>query len=349
MKKLTVLAALAISGSAFAMDTHMDLMGRFDYLHTETKTNGANKTTAGNYSPNYLRWKTTAKFNETTTAELNLDLAADHAAATTRTLSGMVDVAAVTKVLGGGFSAIIGKQPVLVGGRENDYKSRDVYTTSLFNDAISDNQIGLTAAYNVMGQDFYLQHVESTGATALTDKKITGLAYYGNFMNGMLSPIVSYHKVGTDTSAKYDIMTTVGVKYTMGAIVAEFDYLMLKKEQVGTADQKLNSMVAHVRYNMGMYNPFAKYIMETGKDAFAMETGTTTKTTRAGGPNVTKSERTAWELGLEVVPNKDEDMRYHVVYSSSKMEDKTRTTGANQKFEDTRLYAGVAFGFNILK
>lgn len=344
MKKITLVAMSAlIASSAFALDTKMDLKGRFDYLNSSTQTNGGTKVTAGNYSPNTLKLKSAAKFNETTSAELTLDFTQDHAAGATRSLSDMVDVAAVTKSLGRGFTAIVGKQPVLVGGRENDYASRDMYSKSLFSTALFYNQVGLTAQYDIADQSFYAQHLENAGTAGTTvqkDSKIAGLAYYGTFLNGMIAPILSYHKAATDRGNKSDIYTAAGVKFTHGLIIAEVDYLMLSKEQTaGTLDQRLSSVVAHLRYNHEMYKPFFKYIMETGKNAYDMGDS-------VGGAGVSKSERTAYELGLEVVPNKDEDMRYHVVYSSSEKKEKT---GGTDKFKEDKIFAGLAFAFNILK
>lgn len=331
MKKLAVLASFAVASSAFAMDTTMNLKGRFDYVNSEVKQ-GATTTTSGQYQPSYLRWATGAKFNDTTSLKLTLDFT-DSAKAVTNGVSEFVDEAYMTKSLGNGLSVMIGKQAVLVGGRENDWSTRDVYGLSAFNRETSNNLTGLTLGYNVAGQDFYVQHLEGQN-TVLTDKKVVGVAWYGNLMNDMIKPIVSYHKAGTDTSGKYDIFTAVGAQVNYAPVTFELDYLMLTKEGVAN-DAELKTIVAHVRYNHDMWRPFAKFIKEDGE-----------KYDMGNGVNANETERTAMELGLEIVPNKDEDFRYHVVYSSA---EKKNSTGAQNKHEDTKIYAGVAFGMNILK
>lgn len=352
MKKLAVLASFALASSAFAMDTTMNLKGRFDYLRSETETkSGAGvttKSTSGQYQPSYLRWATGAKFNDTTSLKLTLDFT-DSEDNNTNGLSNFTDEAFMTKSLGNGLSVMIGKQAVLVGGRENDISSRDIYAVSAFNDSISGNLTGLTVGYNVAGQDFYIQHLEGEN-TVLTDKKVTGVAWYGNLMNDMIKPIVSYHKEGTDKSGSYNTLTAVGAQVNWNMITFEGDYLMRTNEKGGTdtngavQDAEVTSMVFHARYNHDMYRPFVKYIMDDAEGSYSLG---------ANFGGAVESERTVMELGLEIVPNKDEDFRYHVVYSASETEETRRTVAtaaeSMENKEDTKIYAGVAFGMNILK
>lgn len=336
MKKLAVLASFAVASSAFAMDTTMNLKGRFDYVNSEVKQGGTT-TTSGQYQPSYLRWATGAKFNDTTSLKLTLDFT-DSNTNVTNGFSEFVDEAYMTKSLGNGFSVMIGKQAVLVGGRENDISTRDIYAKSKFNSEISGNLTGLTAGYEVAGQSFYIQHLTANGdgttTTPFTDKHVTGVAWYGNLMDGMISPIASYHKVGTSESGRYNVYTALGAQVKWQAVVFELDYLMLTKE--AATDKELKSIVAHVRYNHDMWRPFAKFIKEDGEGSFAMSTNNA----------AAETERSVMELGLEIVPNKDEDFRYHVVYSAAETKN---SVGAENKNEDTKIYAGVAFGMNILK
>lgn len=343
--KASIIFALALaSSSAMALESTMDLKGRFDYVRTETENKAATttKSSSGEYKISYLRLGTSAKFNDTTKLKLVLDFK-DSNAAVTNSVSEFVDEAILTKTFGD-FSFMAGKQTVLVGGRENDWSKRDMYINSKYNDQIADNLVGLTAGYTIMNQSVYLQHLETaSNGGGFTDKKATGLAYYGNFMDGMISPIVSYHKVGTTRQGLYDTFLAAGVQVSAMNVVFEFDYLMLEQEKNGTntagntADAELNSMVAHVRYNHENFKPFFKYIMEKGDNSF---TGLI-----AGA---VETERNVWELGLEYVPNKDEDMRYHAVYSSAEAK-QTSGAGTRNKDEEQKIYAGLAFGMNILK
>ncbi len=197
MRKLAVLASFAVAGSAFAMDTTMALKGRFDYQSVETKDNNGTTTakdSSGELKPTYLRWAMKTKLNDTVSANMTLDFT-DSADSVTNGVSDFVDTAYITKTLGNGLSLMVGKQGVLIGGRENDWSSRDMYTTSAFNDATLGSSTGLTLAYEVAGQSIYVQHLETNenvdmdtatdgiqGST--TDKKITGVAWYGSFMDG---------------------------------------------------------------------------------------------------------------------------------------------------------------------
>lgn len=356
MKKLAVLAAIATVASVNAGE--LKLKGRFDYQSTESKDTAAgttSKATSGEYSTEYLRLIGATKLNDTISAKLVLDLTDSNDAGKVNGLSKFVDEAFITKTFGSGFSAIVGKQAVLVGGRENDWSSRDVYSLSQFNDAIPGASTGLTVGYEVAGQSFYLQHLESEATTQLTDKKVTGLAWYGNFMDGMVSPIVSYHKVGTDEAGQYNTYLALGSQFKWNQIVAEVDYLMLTKENGGVnaagtskADVEHTSLVFHVKYNHENFRPFAKFIMETteGDDSQLDGAGTEINTSL----DVTETKNTAYEIGLEYYPNKDEDFRYHVVYANSTYEsDKGRAGYTKFEREDTTIYAGLAFGMDLLK
>ena len=357
MKKLAVLAAIATVASANAGE--LKLKGRFDYQSTEEKTKVdtvSTKETSGVYSVDYLRLAGSTKLGETLSGKVVLDLTDSNDATKVDGLTKLVDEAFITKSFGMGLSAMVGKQAVLVGGRENDWSSRDVYTVSQFNDAIPGNATGLSVGYEVAGQSFYLQHLEAN-TTDLTDKKITGVAWYGNFMDGMISPIVSYHKVGTDRAGNYDTFLAVGSQFAWNSIVAEVDYLMLTQEDGGlnaagtkAADVEHNAMVFHVKYNHENFRPFAKFIMETTEGNNAKLDENDANSTINGDLDVTETKNTAFELGLEYVPNKDEDFRYHVVYTNGTYEsDKGRTGYTKFEKETTTIYAGLAFGMDLLK
>lgn len=331
MKKLAVLAVIATAASVNAGE--LTLKGRLDYTNLETKSQGST-TTTGEYSIDNLRLGGKGKINDTLTGKFSLDLTDSKEQTEVAGVSEFVDMAQLTKTLGNGFSLTFGKQYALVSGYENSSVSRDLYSVSVFNDNTPNNLVGATLEYEVAGQTFALQHLEGT-TTNLKDKKVVGVAWYGNFMDGMVKPTASYHKAGTDVSGKYDVFTTVAAQVNYSQVVFELDYLMLTQEQA-TTDKELTSIVAHVRYNHEMFKPFFKFIKEDGEGSFSMATNV----------SANETERTAMELGLEIVPNKDEDFRYHVVYSTS---EKKNSTGAENKIEETSIVAGLAFGMDLLK
>jgi hypothetical protein len=338
MKVLTIVAVLALTtSSAMALDTVIGLKGRFDYIHNKTETTPGDKTSSGVLTSSFLRLVTEAKLNETTNAKLTLDLK-DAATPTENGLTEFVDEAFITKTFGA-LSVLVGKQPVMTGGRENDYSQRDIYLTSIFNFNVATNLTGISAGYSMAGQNVYLQYLQqnTTAQAPLTDKKVIGAAYYGDFMNRMFMPIISYHKVGTARIGAYDNFASAGLRVNVASIMIEADYLMLEQEKISAlGDAELNSIVAHVRYTHENFQPFVKFIKEDGKKGFdGLVAGSTT------------SERTAYEVGIEYLPNKDEDFRYHVVYNNS--EAKRKTPAPTAKVENQQIYAGIAFNYNLLK
>lgn len=341
MKALTILATLALtSTSAFALDTVMVAKGRFDYIHTKTENKPGAETSSGILTTSYLKLITDTKINETTTAKLTLDFLP--AVGNDNGTSNIVDEAYLTKTFGA-LSVILGKQAIMTGGRENDYSSRDVYMYSRFADSIMKNMVGASAGYSLSGQNVYLQYLQVSDAnkTPLTDKKVIGAAYYGEWMNKMIMPILSYHKLGTNRPGSYDTQAVASLRLNIAKFFIEGDYLMLKQEDKSAAgDAKLNTVVAHARYIFDQgFQPFAKFIKEDGKKGFEGIMGT--------GSGAIESERTAFEVGLEYYPTKDEDMRYHVVYDNSTS--KQTSPAPTQKIEEQKIYAGIAFSYNLLK
>jgi hypothetical protein len=354
MKSVLLVATIALTGQAMAADSKMNLLGRFDYINTKSEvtstSNAKTKSSSGEMKPSFLSLTIESKFNEKANVKLALDLV-DASQANQNGVSEFIDEAVWTQTVAPGLSLMIGKQAPMMGGHEGVWSDRDLYATSKH--ISPDNSTGLGLGYSFMDQNLYLQHLElntNPGTPALTDKKITGLAFYGNLMDGMVSPILSYTKVGTGRPGQYDVFTAAGISANVMNITFQFDYLMRENEKGGTdtnaavTDSELNSMVAHVRYNHENFKPFFKYIKDDAEGSYDI------------GANFTgavESERTVMELGLEYVPNKDEDMCYHLVYSASESEETRRTVAtasqSMEKNEENKIYAGVAFGLNVLK
>lgn len=341
MKALTILATVALtSTSAFALDTVMAAKGRFDYIHTETENKPGTKTSSGALTTSFLKLVVDSKVNESTTAKLTLDftnsIGADNGT------SNLVDEAYLTKKFEA-LSVIVGKQAVMTGGRENDYSARDIYLYSRFAESITENLVGASVGYSMFGQNAYLQYLQQANSgvanqTPFTDKKVIGAAYYGEWMNKMIMPILSYHKLGTNRAGAYNTQMAASLRVNVDKFFVEADYLVLEQEKLTAAgDAKVNSIVAHARYLFDEgFQPFVKYINEDGKKGYAnIVSGST------------DSERSAFEVGLEYYPTKDEDMRYHVVYDNSTS--KRTSPGPSLKVEEQKIFAGIAFNYNLLK
>jgi predicted porin len=338
MKALTILATVALtSTSAFALDTVIAAKGRFDYIHTKTENKPGGETSSGVLTTSFLKLIIDSKVNESTTAKLTLDFT--NPTNLDNGTSNLVDEAYLTKKFEA-LSVILGKQAVMTGGRENDYSAREIYLFSRFAESITDNLVGASVGYSMFGQNVYLQYLQQTDAnkTPLTDKKVIGAAYYGEWMNKMIMPILSYHKLGTNRPGAYNTQMAASLRVNADKFFVEADYLVLEQEKLTAAgDAKVNSIVAHARYLFDNgFQPFVKYINEDGKKGYANIV--------AGS---TDSERSAFEVGLEYYPTKDEDMRYHVVYDNSTS--KKTSPGPELKVEEQKIFAGIAFSYNLLK
>lgn len=337
MKRLTILATLLLtSAPSFAFDTAIGLKGRFDYIHSKLENKPGTETSSGVMTTSYLALITSSKINETTQAKLVLNFRSD--STLDNGAQNMVNEANLTKTHDA-FSAIIGKQAILTGGRENDYSYRDMYIYSRFADTYIYYATGLSLGYSKNGQNLYVQYLEQADSVAnpLTDKKITGVAYYGDWMNQMIMPIISYHRYGTNRPGAYNNIFSGSLRFTIDKFFIEGDYLTNEQEKFSASgDAKVTSVVTHARYMFEQgFQPFAKFITEKGKNGFS-----------AIVSGATESERKAFEVGVEYYPVKDEDMRYHVVYNNSTSKE---TSPSTNKIEEQKFYAGIAFNYNILK
>ncbi len=355
---MTGLALLSFSTATFA---GVSAVGRFDYknLKTKTTTKATNTTTAtsedssGEYEVSLARVLAAGKISDSLTFDMELDLK-QASGSTGGSVKDFVDSMVLTKKFGESFSLKLGKQDPMLAGFEWTIADSDIYSTSSFYANAPLNSVGISGHYSFMGQTLSLVHLETTenvpSGTSSQDKKVTGALLAGSFLDGMLSTRLSYHKAGRGAAGSTDAndtdLTAVGLQFDKDMFLVQLDYLMATDKKNGTndaaavVDAKLNSLVAHVRYNHENYKPFVKYIKETGKGSYAL-------TNDVQGA---ETERSVIEAGLEYVPNKSEDMRYHLVYSTAETKQKTAATGvtAREKTKNDTILAGVKFGFNLL-
>ena len=353
MKRIAT--GLAIMSMTSLAQGALSVQGRFDYKRLETKTTTAAtatttstlKDSSGEYEVNLARILTSGKINESLTFDMELDLK-QASGATGGAVTDFVDSMVLTKKVGENFSVKLGKQDPLLGGFEWAQADSDVYAVSTFYTDGAPNSVGLSAHYSMLGHTLSLAHLETAAnsgtSNSTTDKKVTGALLAGSCMDGMIGTRFSHHQVGA--AAGRTDLTSLGLQFVKDMFVVQLDYSMATKKNQGTndaaatADAKLNTMLAHVRYNHDNYKPFVKYIMEKSEGSYAL-------TNDVAGA---ESERTVIEAGLEYSPSKDEDMRYHLVYSMAETKQKTGTTGttARGKIENDTILAGVKFGFNLL-
>ena len=253
-------------------------------------------------------------------------------------ISSTIEYAYVTKKWDNGFKASLGKQFIVLGGREDDYSGMDVYTYSQF----ADNYFlgyrnALTLGYSAMNQSVGLMIVNPNRANeADSERKFAyNLHWYGNLMNGMIKPIVAYSVEpasasdvnGNDKNAEVTSLG-LGAQINVNQMMVELDYYTgTKEKQAGTnaapKDIDSTAIVANLKYNHGDWAPFVKYIMEEEEAA-------------------TKTEITSYDLGLEYALGGGN--RIHAVYSS---QDFDYAAGGKTDYTATTIRIGFRANVDI--
>lgn len=353
MIKLLLITATFISANAFAGDHAINVVGRGGLVY---KDNDPAKTTTANSSSmnfDYLRTTFAGVLTPTVKYFLTTDLLGATGNDAVNGTSTLIDEAYITKTFSFGTSAIFGKKGILICGKESDYLDYDRYTSSYFKTATPSNQVGLTLSHDVAGQTLVAQYFNGNkdngkGTTVNAQSKFAyALGWYGNLLNGMIKPSISYTVVpealGTATSTDVvrvnkgnDQFIVAGIELnTPHNVTIETDYhLLTEKDATGTIaskkDLKTTSLVALVRFNGEKMSPFVKYIADTRKND-------STKT----------AQRSAYDIGLEFKESNDDAVRYHVVYSGASVKSNMNTTEV--KSSPSSVMIGVKFDASVLK
>jgi hypothetical protein len=244
----------------------------------------------------------------------------------------LIDTAIVTKKLNESLSVIVGKQWALVGGKENDYADYDLFLLSSFKSALPvASTPGLSLQFELAGQSLYLQALRGPAGT--TSASTYGATYYGNFLDGKIAPIFSYHIEPTIRHDQKNQYLALGSQFLIANTILEFDWLKKSEEKNGISTKNLDttSMVLNLRYNHERYKPFAKLILDKVENI---------------NSTVTETSRTGWEAGVEFYPIKDEDLHYHIVCNSADTKEKV---GGSATTTESKVILGATFSFNILK
>lgn len=307
------------------MSTVMNFRGRFDWIHDEIKT-AALTTKQSQFSTEDLRLVTDGKVTDTTKFSFTLK------PLKSASNEDMVDTAFLTKKISKHISVLIGKQSPLIGGRENDYADYDLFLLSSFKSAILSNTPGVSVQNEFDGQTLYFQALKAPMTTAHSAYTY-GASYYGYFLDGKISPILSYHQESTDRSGQKNKYIAIGTQVVSGTMIGEFDWLKKSEEGNGNTNKSLDttSMVFQIRYNHERYKPFAKIILDKIENI---------------NESVTEIARTGWEAGIVFHPVKEEDLRYHLVFNSAEIKEKV---GGAATSTESKVVIGATFSFNILK
>jgi hypothetical protein len=256
-----------------------------------------------------------------------------------------------------GLDVKAGKLFVLAGSYENDYNPIDQYHYSeMFNALPSAYEVGAELDYTVAGQTFGVQLLNNSFNQGNQDTLNFNAAWYGDFANGMVQPLVTY---GVYPSTKQEEDVTEGSEneridgqiieetesYTVsqlgvGARVnvsnfqleAEYGSLVQPEYDIEKTGQKTeevkeqeSTLIAlQGRYNAGMFQPFVKYTMDDIDE---------------DGDDLT--DFTGLSAGVEVFPETAENFRFHAVYVS-----KTEDPEEGDEVTRNQLNLGVSARFN---
>ena len=191
-----------------------------------------------------------------------------------------------------------------------------------------------------------LNSLRSETSTATADKKYAkGIYWYGNFLDGMIKPIVNYHiepETGpTDGANGAEVETkdlSLGVQLNVSKMKFEVDYLTLNKEgQAGTfaqpADDKYKSIVAQLHYTCGNWTPFFKYTIDE-------------RTSKSDSLLDIKLESTVLDAGIEY--NLAKGHRFHLVYSMTDNDyDNNWVTTTSTSTEEDGRTSTIRLGYKI--
>lgn len=360
MKKLSAVAIVAtvFAGNVFAGDQSIKVIARggWKYKNNDVQKTGTPNSSAFNFD--YLRTKFSGELTPSVKYVLTTNLLkADQANDTNEGISKMITEGYITKSFSFGTQVSFGRKTTIIGGREYDYSSSDLYSTSYFYDATpSPYPVGITVAHEIAGQTLRAQYINgnrttttgtSTTGTATQSKFGWALEWNGNLMEGMIKPIISYTvipenagatttKTATRVNKGNDAFLGAGLQFNLPqSIVVETDYNMLtEKDATGTTaakkDLKTESIIVHAKMNGENFSPFVKFISDTRKND-------STKT----------DSRTAYDLGFEYKEAKEDAIRYHVVYSGASVKANINTTEV--KSSPSSIMVGMKFTAALLK
>lgn len=229
----------------------------------------------------------------------------------------------VTHKINDQLSLQVGKQFVLTGSWEYNYSIAQLYHYSAtFLKGPSLFETGAQVGWNVAGQFFALQLLNSVPESSRkrSDELIKVLAWYGNFGNGAIQPIVSYaifprprDKVGSVRDDKAETQEwSYGTRINQGPWEYELvggnlrssDYTAYRDDgsgtvtEVSTAAEAWQLIYGLVRYKFAdpRIEPFLKITQDEGKTA-----------------GERSHSFTRGSIGLEYFPE-NSPLRYHLVH-----------------------------------
>ncbi len=311
---------------------------RMDNVQSTTETTNAGSA------------KTTEKSSAISLNRAQFDLTGTHGSDTLYVKyyaeSNYLRTATVTHKFSDMISATFGKMQMLAQSYETDYSSTDMYLYSAANMVGIKGTDSSGAKIGLSFGDHSLAIQALQGLSTVEDATFkssggltTAIQYRGN-INNMIRPLISYTMVrtsGSTTTADSKTAANYGDGYQtqMGAGVQvdaagatvdlELDTVKNHKQKGSTGkDSNVQSIIAQVKYPVGMTTPFIKFVSDSAKYGAAQDVG--------------DMARTAMAVGVE--HKLDSSCRLHAVYTSDNSTTKAGTAGDN-KVAETGFNIGV--------
>ncbi len=338
MKTTLICLLIFFSIPARAIDPQLYLVSRGQWKYANNKFEESGTRNYSEFELSYLRLKGTEKLSDLFRCHFSLDARnANSTTDTTNKTSNFVDEAYVTTIFSSESYLAFGKQSVLIGGREYDYATSDLYTISTFFRLTPFNDVGATFSQTFSHQNFQVQLVngnKSRGFTTTTSGKTEdtpaqtkmgwAIIYYGDIKTGLIKPIIGYTSIpningdqnffsgGSQFNFPFHIQTEI-----------DFSQVKIKNNN----DNKTTSLVGLMRYQSEHIKPFFKLISE-----------------KINTPTTENGRRTAYDLGLEYFPLLDPLVRYHFVFSHANVR-----PFAGNEYSPYSLSIGMKINATILK
>jgi hypothetical protein len=340
----------------------IDMEGRVDLTNSSaiTSLNGGGQNTFVNGTAfvfNAMRPRIIGKATDELSYVLRLNLGKANTAVARDNTTDLIDQAWGDYKPMQGLNIRVGKQNFLqVTGWESVYYLTDVFTySSTFNknaQTYGYYRSGVAATYNWGDHNFTLaatnaakNNTEATGSSQLNNGLAYSFYYDGQFLDGMIKPILAYTMYQMDgnadvapaiqTNSTNDTLIAVGVRIApIEGLTVDVDYDNLNQPNQNSLTQANNQLTTTIRgearYQFGQFIPFVNYISD--------------KSTAFGtiaAPNAGNFTLNTYDVGVMYYPFKDKNFRYHVVYSNSNQNNDS--SAVNSQVVTTNIRAGIKF------
>jgi len=304
-KALITLFVLSIfAGTAYAKHSIV-LNGRMEYqtIDNDSKNSGIPNTQGFNMKNN--RFMFAGDINDELTYAMIVQASGSFGTANTidGTTGSLVKMS-LTQKFSDMFSATFGKHYGVHGGYEHDASPQDLYLTSLAYGDLDFWVVGASLKAKMKNHTFRFMlnnaDRDTDSAGNASQKNVSyAVNWHGNFA-GMIMPRLGFHTRPKADGKKQTALTSA-LRFDMKSFFGEVEYYAVTKENETTVnkDDENTSLIAKFQLQGDNFRPFVKYFMDEQK-----VTGTKTL------------ERTGLVAALQYYPVKDQNFRYHLVYTS---------------------------------